>query len=172
MFKKLTLRDRIFFISSALILTAIALIWVFIRPQYRETIIRERTTIVSQLQEYTLRQTDNTLRNWINSANQLAEDLILNPGETQNLVSKAINYTPGLMRIIITDISTGQEVNINRSIYDQVDYSNISPSWVTSRLSNLISISWVSDPEQDVDFFLSRRAIQIGGDIYNLDMFF
>lgn len=172
MFKKLTLRDRIFFISSALILTAIALIWVFIRPQYRETIIRERTTIVSQLQEYTLRQTDNTLRNWINSANQLAEDLILNPGETQNLVSKAINYTPGLMRIIITDISSGQEVNINRSIYNQVDYSNINPTWVTSRLSNLISVSWVSDPEQDVDFFLSRRAIQIGSDIYNLDMFF
>ncbi len=172
MYKNLTLRDRIFLISSVLILTAIALIWVFIRPKYREAIIRERTTIVSQLQEYTLRQTDNTVRNWLNTTNLLAEDLIQNPGDTQALITKAISYTPGLMRIVITDTESGQEAVVNRTIYDGIDYGNIEPVWYPSRLNEQINISWLIDTEQPVDFLIARRAIQLGSDIYTLDTYY
>ena len=93
MFQKLTLRDRIFLISSLLIMAAITLIWVFIKPEYQDKIVKERTTIVSQLQEYTLRQTDGTIRNWLNSTIRLAQDLSQDPGNAPELANKAINYT-------------------------------------------------------------------------------
>ena len=172
MFQKLTLRGRIFFISSGLILLAVALIWLFVRPEYKRTIISERTTIVSQLQEYTLRQTDNTINNWLNSVNRLAEDLVLSPGETESLVSKAVNYTPGLMRILITDIKTKQNIDIVRSIYQNVDFETIVPNWRPSRIDEQVSISWITDDSQSVDFFIAQHAIQIDGDVYTLDMYF
>ncbi len=172
MFQKLTLRGRIFFISSSLILLAVALIWLFVRPEYTKTIITERTTIVSQLQEYTLRQTDNTINNWLNSVNRLAEDLVLSPGETESLVSKAVNYTPGLMRILITDIKTKQNIDIVRSIYQSVKFDSITPTWRPSRIDEQVSINWVTDNSQPVDFFIAQHAIQIDGEVYTLDMYF
>src|SRR5690606_9025697 len=103
MYRNLTLRNRIFTITSLLIFFAFLLIWVFVRPKYREAIINERTTIVSQLQEYSLRRTDQRIRDWLNATNFLGEDIITNPGDIESIARRAINYTPGLMRITIAE---------------------------------------------------------------------
>src|SRR5690554_813546 len=155
MFNKFTLRDRIFYISSALILLAVVLLWLFVRPRYQRTIVNERTTIVSQLQEYTLRQTDNTITNWLNAVNRLSEDLINNPSETEALSEKAVNYTPGLMRILITDISTNQNINITRNIYNPVDFNTVKTEWRPSKIDKHISISWMGDSTQTASIFVA-----------------
>ncbi len=172
MFNKLTLRDRIFLISSLLVLIAVSLIWLFIKPRYQDTVVKERTTIVFQLQEYTLRQADNTVRNWLNSTVLLAQDLELDPGNTTDLANKAINYTPGLMRVLISDTQSNQEVNLVRGIYSSIDFKVDDINWYAARLDPTINTAWVHKPDQIVDFFITERAFQIGENVFRLRMYF
>lgn len=172
MFNNFTLRDRIFLISSILILVAIALIWIFIKPRYQSTVVDERTTIVSQLQEYSLRQADNSIRNWLNSVNRLSEDLSVSPEKTAELVNKAINYTPGLMRAVITDPQTNAEIELTKRIYNDLTYPTENLQWINSRLDETISVSWVKDESQQADFLITEKAYQIGSNIFMLRLFF
>ncbi len=172
MFQKLTLRDRIFLISSLLIMAAITLIWVFIKPEYQDKIIKERTTIVSQLQEYTLRQTDGTIRNWLNSTIRLAQDLSQDPANAPELANKAINYTPGLMRVIIADTESDEEIDLVRGIYNSLDFSIEQIDWYPSRIDETTNTAFVEHPEQSVDFFITERAFQIGSNIFRLRLYF
>ncbi|WP_350202293.1 ATP-binding protein [Gracilimonas sp.] len=172
MFDGLTLRNRIFLFSSLLLLMAFVLMWVFVRPQYREAIINERTTIVSQLQEYSLKRSDQVIRNWLNSTNYTAEEIAKAPDQTQNIVTKTINLTPGLMRITISEQSSTESVDIRRSLYDDIDFSGIKYNWYQSRLDPMINVSWSPDTLQNTHFFIAKRVIQIAGNIYQLDMFF
>lgn len=161
MYNNLTLRNRIFTISSALILFAFALIWLFVRPKYREAIVNERTTIVSQLQEYSLRRTDRTVRNWLNATTILAEDVRTDPGSTSSIARKAISYTPGLIRITISEAGSDEIVDFTRTIYEELDYPENIPDWYTSRIDPRINTAWLIDSTQIVDFFIAQRTIQI-----------
>jgi len=172
MLNKLTLRDRIFYISSALILLAVVLIWLFVRPEYQRTIVNERTTIDSQLQEYTLRQTDNTISNWLNAVNRLSEDLINNPSETESLSEKAVNYTPGLMRILITDISTNQNIDITRTIYNSVEFNSVKTQWYPSKVDDHINISWMGDSTQTASIFVAKKNLQISEEVFTITVYF
>ena len=172
MFDKLTLRDRIFLFSSLLILVAVALIWVFIKPRYQETVVKERTTIVSQLQEYTLRQTDNTIRNWLNATIRLSEDLATDPANTPGLSNKAINYTPGLMRVLISDTESSDEIDLVRGIYNEIDFDVKDIEWYPAKIDASTNTAWVNDPAQNVDFFIAERAFQIGANVFKLRLFF
>ena len=172
MFERLTLRNRIFLFSSLLIILAFALMWIFVRPQYREAIINERSTIVSQLQEYSLKRTDQIIRNWLNSVNYMAEEISKNPGETENIVTKTINLTPGLMRIRISQQGASEAFDIRRSLYDDIDFSNIPYDWYASRLDPKIMVSWSRDPQQSTHFFVTERVIQIGDNIFQVNLFF
>lgn len=172
MFSKLTLRDRIFLFSSLLILVAVALIWVFIKPQYQETVVKERTTIVSQLQEYTLRQTDNTIRNWLGATIRLSEDLESDPANTPELSNKAINYTPGLMRVLISDTESTDEIDLVRGIYNEIDFNIENITWYPSKIDGSTNTALVADPNQNVDFFIAERAFQIGSNVFKMRLFF
>lgn len=172
MFNKLTLRDRIFALSSVLILVAISLIWIFIKPQYQQTVVKERTTIVSQLQEYTLRQTDKTLRNWLNATARLAQDLTAEPAKAPELSNKAINYTPGLMRVLISDTQSDEEIDLIMGIYNSIDFAIEGADWYPSRLDNTMNTAWISDQDQNVDFFVTERAFQIGENVFRLRLYF
>ena len=172
MFQKLTLRNRIFLISSLLIMAAITLIWVFIKPEYQDKIVKERTTIVSQLQEYTLRQTDGTIRNWLNSTIRLAQDLSQDPGNAPELANKAINYTPGLMRVIIADTESDEEIDLIRGIYNSIDFTIEQIDWYPSRIDETTNTALVNHPEQTVDFFITERAFQIGSNVFKLRLYF
>ena len=155
-----------------MILAAIALIWVFIRPEYQAKIVKERTTIVSQLQEYTLRQTDTTIRNWLNSTIRLAQDLSTDPGNAPDLSNKAINYTPGLMRVIISDTESDEEIDLVRGIYNDIDFSFENINWYPSRVDASTNTALISDPNQSVDFFITERAFQIGTNVFRLRLYF
>ena len=172
MFQKLTLRNRIFLISSLLILAAIALIWIFIKPEYQAKIVKERTTIVSQLQEYTLRQTDSTIRNWLSSTIKLSQDLTVDPANAPELSNKAINYTPGLMRVIIADTESDEEIDLVRGIYNDIDFTLDQIDWYPSRIDATTNTAWITDPKQSVDFFITERAFQIGSNVFKLRMYF
>jgi len=172
MFDGFTLRNRIFLFSSLLILLAFAMMWIFVRPQYREAIINERTTIVSQLQEYSLKRTDQIIRNWLNSVNYMTEEIAKAPAETESIVTKTINLTPGLMRIRISQQGSSEAFDIRRSLYDDLDFTNIAYSWYPSRIDPKIIVSWSPDTLQNTHFFVAQRVIQIGENIFQIDMFF
>lgn len=172
MFKKLTLRNRIFVITSLLILFTFGLIWTFVRPRYRDAIIKERTTIVSQLQEYSLKRTDYTIQNWLNAINILAEDIIKNPIEIESIITRAINYTPGLIRITINENGSKESIDFKRTIYNKINFPATVNSWHTSKIDNRINIAWLPDSTQTVDFFISQRIIQIANNVFTLNMYF
>jgi signal transduction histidine kinase len=146
--------------------------WIFVRPQYREAIINERTTIVSQLQEYSLKRADQIVRNWLNSVNYMAEDIASTPAETQSIVTKTINLTPGLMRISLTEEGASESFDVRRSIYNEVNFDNIQYSWYPSRLDAKINISWSYDDVQQIYFLVAQRVIQIGDNLFTIKMFF
>lgn len=171
MINRLTLRNRIFLISSLLVFLAFVLIWIFVRPQYKEAIIKERTTIVSQLQEYSLQRSDQILRNWLNATNYLAEQIIDSPAEIENLTSKTINLTPGLMRIALADPVSGETLDIKKTMYNQLNFDLPELNWQASRVDPRISISWTADSSA-TDFFLTRRLIQLGEEVLSLTLYF
>jgi len=148
------------------------MMWIFVRPQYREAIINERTTIVSQLQEYSLKRTDQIIRNWLNSVNYMTEEIAKAPAETESIVTKTINLTPGLMRIRISQQGSSEAFDIRRSLYDDLDFTNIAYSWYPSRIDPKIIVSWSPDTLQNTHFFVAQRVIQIGENIFQIDMFF
>ncbi len=181
MYRKLTLRYRIFLITSCLILVAYALVLVFVRPKYREAIINERTTIVSQLQEYSLRRTDETIRNWLNATTILAEDIRSTPEQTEEIIRRAINYTPGLVRITLTESGSTDMLDFTRTIYQNVDFPTTVDEWYPSRLDQRLNVAWLPDTLEAVDIFIAQRTIQIDSFdaagspvelIFTLDMFF
>lgn len=168
----LTLKNRIFLFSTLLLLLAFAMMWIFVRPQYKEAIIDERTTIVSQLQEYSLKRTDQIIRNWLNAANYMAEEIAATPAQTQSIVTKTINLTPGLMRIQLSEEGSDEAFDIRRSLYDDTDFSNIELSWYSSRLDPKINISWSADSLQDMHFFIAQRVIQLEDNILRLNLYY
>lgn len=172
MLDRLTLRNRIFLFSSLLVFLAFTLMWLFIRPQYREAIVNERTTIVAQLQEYSLKRSDQVVRNWLNSVNYMAEEIASDPAETQNIVTKTVNLTPGLMRILISEEGSTESFDLRRSIYDEVNFENLQHDWYTSRLDPKISVSWSADTTQAKHFLTALRVVQIGQNIYRIYLFF
>ncbi len=161
MYNNLTLRNRIFLISTALVVMAFVLMWVFIRPEYKKAIINERTTIVSQLQEYSLQRADETIRDWLNSTSFLAEDVIQDPGSIETIARRAINYTPGLVRISIQEIGSTQSVEFTRTIFENLTFPSEVSTWYESRLDPRTTISWMFDRAQDFNFLVAQRALQI-----------
>lgn len=161
MYKKLTLRNRIFLITSSLILLAYALVFLFVRPKYKEAIIKERTTIVSQLQEYSLRRTDETIRNWLNATTLLSENVQTEPGDIESIARKAINYTPGLVRITLTEPGSDEMVDFTRTIFQGTDFPTTVNEWYESRIDPRISIAWLPDTSNVIDIFIAQRTIQI-----------
>ncbi len=181
MYKKLTLRNRIFLITSCLILLAYALVLLFVRPKYKEAIINERTTIVSQLQEYSLRRTDESIRNWLNATTLLSENIQTEPGDIESIARKAINYTPGLVRITLTEPDSDEMIDFTRTIFQGVDFPNSVNEWYESRIDPRINIAWLPDTSNTIDIFIAQRTIQIdtfdgsGNQIeylFTLNMFF
>ncbi|MFP8488076.1 ATP-binding protein [Gracilimonas sp. Q87] len=172
MLNNLTLRKRIFIFSSLLLLLAFTLIWIFVRPQYKEAIINERTTIVSQLQEYSLQRSDQIIRNWLNASNYMTEQISESPAQTQDIMSRTLNLTPGLMRITITEDGSTESVDIRRSIYDEVNFSGITYQWMPSKLDPDINVSFSNDPVSGKYFLVAQKAIQISQIIYFVDMYF
>ena len=177
MYRKLTLRNRIFLITSCLILLAYALVLLFVRPKYREAIINERTTIVSQLQEYSLRRTDETIRNWLNATSVLAENISSNPAETEGIVRGAINYTPGLVRITLSEDDSDEMLDFTRTIYQGLSFPTTVNEWYESRLDQRVNVAWLPDTTDVIDIFIAQRVIQIdlaNGDqlLFTLNMFF
>ncbi|MCR9131880.1 MAG: HAMP domain-containing histidine kinase [bacterium] len=161
MYKDLTLQNRIFVISTTLVVISFVLLWIFIRPEYKKAIINERTTIVSQLQEYSLLRADETIRDWLNATSFLAEDVIQNPGQVEAIARRAINYTPGLVRISINEIGATQSVEFTRSIFENLSFPTEIDNWYESRLDPRTNVSWISDTTQDFSFFTAQRALQI-----------
>lgn len=177
MYKKLTLRNRIFLITSCLILLAYALVLLFVRPKYREAIINERTTIVSQLQEYSLRRTDETIRNWLNATSILAESISSNPSDTEGIIRGAINYTPGLVRITLSEDGSEEMLDFTRTIYQGLDFPVSVNEWYESKLDQRVNVAWLPDTTDVIDIFIAQRVIQIdlaNGDqlLFTLNMFF
>lgn len=161
MYKNLTLRNRIFLISTALVVVAFALMWIFIRPEYKKAIINERTTIVSQLQEYSLQRVDETIRNWSNSVKYLSEDIVQEPGLLEVIARRAINYTPGLIKISISEIGSTQTVDFSRTIYEELSFPDIISNWYESKIDPKTVITWKFDRNQDFNFFIAQRTLQI-----------
>ena len=172
MLNNLTLRKRIFIFSSLLLLLAFTLIWIFVRPQYKEAIINERTTIVSQLQEYSLQRSDQVIRNWLNASNYLTDQITLAPAQTQDLMSKTLNLTPGLMRITITEDGSDESVDIRRSIYDEIDFTGVTLEWLPSKLDPGIKVSFSNIQDSEAFILVAQQAIQIGQVVYFVDMYF
>ncbi|MEX2478833.1 MAG: HAMP domain-containing sensor histidine kinase [Gracilimonas sp.] len=172
MLNKFTLRKRIFLFSSILITLAFTLMWLFVRPQYKEAIINERTTIVSQLQEYSLQRSDQVIRNWLNSTTYTVDEIENNAAQTQDIVSRTLNLTPGLMRITISEEGSSETVDIRRSMHDDIDFSFIEYNWLPSNLDPTIRVSLSSNPQDENYFLIAQKAIRIGGSVFFLDMYF
>jgi|GEM_PF-485634 len=161
MYKNLTLRNRIFLISTALVVIAFVLMWVFIRPEYKKAIINERTTIVSQLQEYSLQRSDETIRDWLNATTFLSEDIIQDPGSIEGIARRAINYTPGLVRVSINEMGSTQSVEFTRTIFENLTFPSDISNWYESRLDPRTNVAWIVDRTQDFNFLVARRALQV-----------
>ena len=161
MYSTLTLRNRIFLITTFLIVAAFALMWVFIRPEYREAIIKERTTIVIQLQEYSLQRNDYRIRNWLNATNLLADEIQNTPTETESAARRAINYTPGLMRISITEVGSDDDIEFTRTIFNDISFPENISNWYPSKLDHRLNAAWVPDTLQDRHFLVTERTIQV-----------
>lgn len=161
MYSNLTLRNRIFVITTTLIVAAFGLMWAFIRPEFKEAIIKERTTIVSQLQEYSLQRSDGIIRNWLNTSSILAEEISTNPDQTESTARRAISYTSGLMRINISEVGSNDDIEFTRTINSELNFPENIQRWYSSRLDPRINVILIPDSVQSIHFFVAQRNIQI-----------
>lgn len=91
---RLSLRARFFTLSSLLLVASLAIVYVFVRPQYDKVLLDERLTIVSEQQHYALRSADTDFGNWFETAKYLATLFSLRPSQFELALKDQMLRTP------------------------------------------------------------------------------
>jgi hypothetical protein len=117
MFSRLSLRTRFFLLSSLLLAVSLAVVYVFVRPQYDQALLAERTTIVSEQLHYAIQSADHEFSNWFGIAKYLATTFSTRPTQFESALRDQIGTHPDLIRISVISLQTGDELEAQNSNY-------------------------------------------------------
>lgn len=172
MLKRFTLQQQIFLFTLGLVVITLLLLWILVRPRYQQTLLNERATIVSQLQEYSLRATDRTIRDWLNTTNHITDQISANPAQAEALLRSSIQFNSSLMRVTLQSKNSGQNVELTRNSDQGYNYGNLPDRWIAARQDPTILVNWTADSTRAHPLFATKKLFQVNGEPLRATLFF
>ena len=142
MFSRLSLRTRFFLLSSLLLAVSLAVVYVFVRPQYDQALLAERTTIVSEQLHYAIQSADHEFSNWFGIAKYLATTFSTRPTQFESALRDQIGTHPDLIRISVISLQTGDELEAQNSNYPNRNYPIAESAWQALRMDSSLSVAF------------------------------
>jgi signal transduction histidine kinase/HAMP domain-containing protein len=139
---RLSLRTRFFLLSSLLLFVSLVVVYAFVRPQYDQALLAERTTIVSEQQRYAIQSADRELSTWFSIAKYLATMFSTRPTQFESALRDQIGTHPDLIRISILSLQTGDELEAQNSNYLNRNYAIAESNWQASLIDSSISVAF------------------------------
>jgi len=172
MLKRFTLQQRIFLFTLVIIIASQLLLWLAVRPLYRDALLKERSTVISQQQEYALSSADHTLRNWMNATNYAARQISEHPAQTQTILKNSIGLNHQLMRVTIHSDSSDEYLDLKRSSKRSMDFTIQHPNWITSSIDQTIRVNWPADSVKSAKLLITQKLFQFAGEPYRMNLYF
>ncbi len=138
---RLSLRTRFFLLSSLLLFVPLVVVYVFVRPQYDQALLAERTTIVSEQHRYAIQAADRELTTWFSIAKYLATMFSIRPAQFELALRDQIGTHPDLIRISVLSLQTGDELEAQNSNYPNRNYPIAESDWQASLIDSSISFA-------------------------------
>jgi len=139
---RLSLRTRFFLLSSLLLFVSLVVVYAFVRPQYDQALLAERTTIVSEQQRYAIQAADRELSTWFSIAKYLATMFSTRPEQFETALRDQIGTHPNLIRISVLSLQTGDELEAQNSNFPNRDYPIAESDWQASLIDSSISVAF------------------------------
>jgi len=139
---RLSLRTRFFLLSSLLLFVSLVVVYAFVRPQYDQALLAERTTIVSEQQRYAIQAADRELSTWFSIAKYLATMFSTRPEQFETALRDQIGTHPNLIRISVLSLQTGDELEAQNSNFPNRNYPIAESDWQASLIDSSISVAF------------------------------
>ncbi len=139
---RLSLRARFFLLVSLLLCVSLVVIYVFVRPQYDQALLTERTTIVSEQQRYAIQSADRELSTWFSIAKYLATMFSTRPAQFELALRDQIGTHPDLIRISVLSLQTSDELEAQNSNFPNRNYPISDSAWQASLIDSSISVAF------------------------------
>jgi signal transduction histidine kinase len=139
---RLSLRTRFFLLSSLLLFVSLVVVYAFVRPQYDQALLAERTTIVSEQQRYAIQAADRELSTWFSIAKYLATMFSTRPEQFETALRDQIGTHPNLIRISVLSLQTGDELEARNSNFPNRNYPIAESDWQASLIDSSISVAF------------------------------
>ncbi|MFN3562366.1 MAG: ATP-binding protein, partial [Chloroherpetonaceae bacterium] len=133
---------RFFVLSSLLLAASLAIVYVFVRPQYDKVLLDERLTIVSEQQHYAMRSADSDFGNWFGTVKYLAMLFSSRPFQFELALKDQIATHADLIRISVISLQTGDELEAQNSNFPNREYPISQGDWQPSHVDSSISIAF------------------------------
>ncbi len=139
---RLSLRARFFLLVSLLLCVSLVVVYVFVRPQYDQALLAERTTIVSEQHRYAIQAADRELTTWFSIAKYLATMFSTRPAQFETALRDQIGTHPDLVRISVLSLQTGDELEAQNSNFPNRNYPISDSAWQASLIDSSISVAF------------------------------
>lgn len=168
---RLSLRARFFAASSALLFVAIAIIYLFVRPQYDKALLGERSTIASEQLRYAAQAAQKELSGRLRLVKRFADIFATRPQQFEFALRDQIATHSDLIRVSVLSLQTGDELEAQSSLYPRASYPIAPSDWQT--LSSDSSLSFAFYRADSASTVLATRTqATLMGNVYRFMCYF
>jgi signal transduction histidine kinase len=153
----LTLQKRIFLFLSLFLALSLLLVWYLIRPMYEDSVVKERLTIIQQLQEYSTSSLDNRITSWINITRYLAWQAETHPNELDILLRQFMILNPEIVEIKISSPKLSDEMTSRNMDYRSLIVTSKEIHWLQSTIDTGTSIAWVGTSDPNIHLLALKK---------------
>lgn len=166
MFPNYTLRIKIFAAILSVLVFSLLVIAFVVRPLYEKSLIEERITILSQLQNYAVNQSEKKITDVVFAGNYLADQLQSNPAQVEILLKNLIAINPEIIKVRVYSPSSPEELEIQNNAFPATDLDIKDADWKSLQQDQNTSIIWLGESLKSKSILLIRISLKLANQPY------
>ena len=168
MFPKYTLRVKIFAAILSVLVFSLLIIGFVVKPVYEKSLIDERITIISQLQNYAVSQSEKKISDLVFAGNYLADQLQSNPNQVETLLKNLIAINPEIMNVRIYSPNSPDELEIHNNAYPLTVLNIKDTDWKSIKSDQNTSLIWLGESGKTKSILLIRLTTKLANQVFNI----
>jgi hypothetical protein len=158
---KLSLLSKILIALASITLLSFIIVWLFIRPQYEESILTERLTMVQQLQKSGMSSIDYTIAGWSNVSRFVTSQVTERPNEGETIFRTMMALHPNIIQMRIHSSGLSDELMSQNTAYPVLNLVLADSVWVHSKIDSTMRIAWLNRPDSAIQTFVLQTKFQV-----------
>jgi len=168
MFPKYTLRIKIFIAILSVLVFSLLIIGFVVKPVYEKSLIEERITIISQLQNYAVSQSEKKITDLVFAGNYLADQLQSNPNQVETLLKNLIAINPEIINVRIYSPNSPDELEIHNNAYPATVLNIKDTDWKSIKSDQNTSLIWLGESGKTKSILLIRLTTKLANQVFNI----